>query len=101
MAQGRSFEIVSMIRWIRTRRFSIKSSLSHLGSSLKHIESGLRTSVQYKELINVFQEEPSFAEAELGSWFTEAELASVVFKKRRPIVLAKSHKVAKVDRSTS
>ena len=28
MAQGRSTEIISMIKWIRTRRLSIKNSLS-------------------------------------------------------------------------
>ena len=28
MAQGRSTEIITMIKWIRTSRFSIKNSLS-------------------------------------------------------------------------
>jgi len=33
MAQGRSTEIMSMIKWIRTSRFSIKNSLSAGGGS--------------------------------------------------------------------
>jgi len=42
MAQGRSSKIISMIKWIRTSRLSIKKSLSsmsidvHLGQLLKH-----------------------------------------------------------------
>ena len=39
---------------------------------LTNIESGLRASVQYTELVNVFNVEPRFAEAELRSRFTEA-----------------------------
>ena len=31
MAQGRSTEIITMIKWIRTSRLSIKNSLSLLG----------------------------------------------------------------------
>ena len=30
MAQGRSTKIISMMRWIRTRRLSTKNSLSYL-----------------------------------------------------------------------
>jgi len=36
MAQGRSFKIISMIKWIRTSRLSIKNSLSTVPPSLFH-----------------------------------------------------------------
>ena len=40
MAQGRSTKIISMIRWIRTSRLSIKKSLSGLRRVLAHLDGG-------------------------------------------------------------
>jgi len=36
MAQGRSTEIISMIKWIRTSRLSMKNSLSSQTPALSH-----------------------------------------------------------------
>ena len=42
MAQGRSTQIKSVLRWIRTRWSSMKNSLSHATSSGEHRESNSR-----------------------------------------------------------